>query len=124
MRAIWFLMAAASAMEREGAPCVPVRTPLTARPPASIHTKLSPRLFICCSTRDWPALPMATTQITAAMPAVIHDGQHTAHFISEQRHERGAKKCGIVQGGSYSWLAERRLGLSRITRCGAEIGFI
>jgi hypothetical protein len=32
-----------------------------------------------------------------------HDGQHAAHFISEQRHERGAKQCGIVLGGSYNW---------------------
>src|SRR5579864_7380295 len=67
----WFLMAIASARTRVRVPWVPVRTPLTARPPSSIHTKLSPRLFSCCSTRACPALPIATTQITAAMPMVI-----------------------------------------------------
>jgi hypothetical protein len=33
--------------------------------------KVSPKLFSCCSTRACPALPMATTQITAAIPILI-----------------------------------------------------
>src|SRR5450830_1408224 len=49
----------------------PVRTPFTARPPASIQTKLSPRFARCCSTRACPALPIATTPITAAIPIVM-----------------------------------------------------
>src|SRR6266404_5602299 len=64
-------MATASDSTSDFVPCVPVRTPLTARPPASIHTKLSPKLLSCCSTRACPAFPMATTQITAAIPLVI-----------------------------------------------------
>src|SRR6266404_5602301 len=64
-------MATASATTNVLVSCVPVRTPLTARPPASIHTKLSPKLLSCCSTRACPAFPMATTQITAAIPIVI-----------------------------------------------------
>ena len=64
-------MAIASASTSDFVPCVPVRTPLTARPPASIHTKLSPKLLSCCSTRACPAFPMATTQMTAAIPMVM-----------------------------------------------------
>src|SRR5882724_1676285 len=64
-------MAIASATVNVLVSCVPVRTPLTARPPASIQTKLSPRLFSCCSTRACPAFPIATTQMTAAIPIVI-----------------------------------------------------
>src|ERR1051326_5739421 len=70
MSGIWLLIAAASPRVRVLVPWVPVRTPFTARPPASIQTKLSPRLLSCCSTWAWPAFPMATTQITAAIPMV------------------------------------------------------
>src|SRR2546429_6013859 len=59
---ICFLIATASLFPSVFVPCARVRRPLTARPPASIHTKLSPRLLSCCSTRAWPALPIATTR--------------------------------------------------------------
>ena len=81
MSEIWFLMAMASAMTNVFVSCVPVRTPLTARPPASIQTKLSPRLLSCCSTRACPALPMATTQITAAIPMVIPKTVRTLRIL-------------------------------------------
>ena len=64
-------MASASARIKVLVLWLPVRMPFTARPPASTWTKLSPRFFICCSTRAWPALPMATTQMTAAIPMVM-----------------------------------------------------
>ena len=65
---------------------VPVRTPLTARPPASIQTKLSPRLLSCCSTRACPALPIATTQMTAAIPMVMpRTVQEAAQLVPQQR---------------------------------------
>ena len=70
IRGIWALIAMASARTRLFVPRGPVLTPLTARPPASIQTKLSPRFCSCCSTRACPALPMATTQMTAAIPMV------------------------------------------------------
>jgi len=52
-------------------PCVPLRTPFTLREPASTQTRLSPKLLSCSSSRSDPALPIATTQTTAAMPMVM-----------------------------------------------------
>ncbi len=50
---------------------VPVRTPFTFRPPASTHTKFSPRVMSC--SRIWlePPSPMATVQMTAPIPMVM-----------------------------------------------------
>src|SRR5437588_1638437 len=64
-------MAFASPKVRVGAARVPARTPLTFLLPASIQTRLLPRFSSCRCTSCWPALPMAITQITAAMPIVI-----------------------------------------------------
>ena len=50
---------------------VPVRTPLTLRPPASAQTKLSPRLRNCSRIWSEPPSPIATVQITAPMPMVM-----------------------------------------------------
>src|SRR6266436_1669335 len=77
----WFLMAIASAMTSVFVSCVPVRTPLTARPPASTQTKLSPSLLSCCSTRAWPALPIDTTQMTAAIPMVMPSTVKTLRIL-------------------------------------------
>src|SRR5581483_6972661 len=64
-------MATQSATVSVFVPRGPVRTPLTARPPASIQTKLSPSWLSARSTRVWPACPIATTQMTAAIPIVM-----------------------------------------------------
>src|SRR6476661_86393 len=50
---------------------VPVRTPWTLRLPASTQTKLSPRFWSCSRIRLDPPSPIATVQITAAMPMVM-----------------------------------------------------
>ena len=74
-------MATASATVSVFVSWVPVRTPLMARPPASIQTKLSPRLLSCCSTRACPAFPIATTQMTAAMPIVMPSTVSTLRIL-------------------------------------------
>ncbi len=50
---------------------VPVRTPWRLRLPASTQTKLSPRFWSCSRIRLDPPSPIATVQMTAAIPIVM-----------------------------------------------------
>src|SRR4029077_11481099 len=64
-------MAFRSPMTRVLVPREPVRTPLTARPPASTQIMLSPRLLICCWICSEAPSPTATLAITAPTPIMI-----------------------------------------------------
>ena len=74
-------IASASSTVSEVVPCEPVRTPLGAREPASIQTKLSPRLCSASSARFDPARPIATTQTTAPMPIMIEIAASTLRSL-------------------------------------------
>src|ERR1700745_4156554 len=94
--------------------CVPVRTPFTARPPASIQTKLSPRLFSCCSTRAWAPFPAATHQthpLDSSLPRFAdghhadycrdpdgdaQDRQNAPQLVPEQRHQGGLQQSRVI----------------------------
>src|SRR6202049_2945722 len=64
-------MAFTSPITRVLVPREPVRTPLTARPPASTQTMLSPRLLICCWICSEAPSPTATLAITAPTPIMM-----------------------------------------------------
>src|SRR5581483_898018 len=96
-------MASASLTSRVLVPCVPVRTPLGARPPASIQTRLSPRFsnwFCICAE---PALPIATTQITAAMPMVMPSTVSVLRVLlrCRKRTPSRSRENSNMTGGHY-----------------------
>src|SRR4051794_8938912 len=74
-------IASASPTVSEVVPCHPVRTPLGARPPASIQTKLSPRFCSASSARREPDRPMATTHTTAPMPIMMATAASTLRSV-------------------------------------------
>src|ERR1700686_655251 len=100
MRAIWFLMAGAAAMEREGARCVPGLRHLPVRPgPSALdgaaarfdpHEIVAEIVHLLFNARLASFADGYHADHGGDADSDAHDGQHAAHFISEQGHKRGA----------------------------------
>src|SRR5205085_81744 len=85
-------MASASSRVRLVVPWLPVRTRSGARPPASIHTKLSPRFRSSSSARRDPAWPMAITQTTAAIPIMMASAASTLRSLLRESARNASRQ--------------------------------
>jgi hypothetical protein len=105
----------ASLSTRDRVPRAPARMPFRARLPASIQTKLSPRLCSWSSMLLLPALPIATTQINAATPTEIPRIVSTLRSQFRPRDKNASRKRALKfiarkSTDIYSNLDTRRFG--------------
>src|SRR5205823_1094373 len=98
-------MASASSRVKLVVPWDPVRTPFGARPPASIQTKLSPRLRNSSSARRDPAWPMAITHTTAAIPIMMASAARTLRSLL-RKSARNASRQKSAPAVSHRGITE------------------